>query len=155
MLSMLIAYNLIGEVIATLDYMVARDESGKVIGLIDFAVQEATGGLTDVWNIGGAAGSGTWPEWLGSGAYDFKVERANGRISALVHKISGTRRSRVTIEAAIAERIAAAGDEPADIRDLVGGPDRPLLLDGEGRTAIRVPVQRPNLPIIGLDRVIP
>jgi len=149
MLAMLIAFDATGNVVATLDHMVARDDAGEVIGLVDFAAQESQGELTDVWNVENAAGSGTWPEWLGTRAHDFRVERANGRISALVHKASGHRRERDKIEAAIGERIAAAGDEPADIRDLVGGPDRPLLLDDEGRTKARVPVQRPNLPIIG------
>lgn len=137
-LTALLAYNAAGEVVATLDYMVARDDAGEVVGLLDFEAQELTGELTDVWSVVGAAGSGTWPEWLGVRAHDFTVERANGRISALVHRQSGHRRERITIEAAIAQ------GEPA------GGPDRPLLLDDEGRTVARVPVQRPKLPIIGI-----
>jgi len=150
MLSMLIAYDGTGNIIATLDQMVGLGEHGEVVGLIDFAAHEAADGeLTDIWQVPEASGSGTWPEWLGSRAHDFTVERANGRISALVHKTGGHRRERASIEAAIAERIAAAGEQPADIRDLVGGPDRPLLLDEKGRTKARVPVQRPNLPIIG------
>jgi len=149
---MLIAYGGNGDIVATLDHVGARNENGEVIGLVDFAAQEAAGELTDVWRVENAAGSGTWPEWLGSRAHDFSVERANGRISALVHKASGHRRERDTIEAAIAERIRAAkeaGEKATDLRDLVGGPDRPLLLDEEGRTKEREPGQRTTLPIIG------
>jgi hypothetical protein len=36
----------------------------------------------------------------------------------------------------------------ADIRDLVGGPDRPLLLDENGKTMARPKVERPNLPVV-------
>jgi len=145
----LIAYDAAGNVVATLDHLVARSETGKVIGLVDFGAQEEEGELLQVWNVHGAKGSGTWPEWLGSQAHSFKVERANGRIAALVHKDTGHRRERDKIEAAIAKRVKAAGDNPADLRDLVGGPDRPLLLDDRGRTRKREPVRRPNLPIIG------
>jgi len=152
-LSMLVAYDAAGSVIATLDHMVSRNEAGQVVGLVDFATQETQGELTDVWNVENAAGSGTWPEWLGSRAHDFTVERSNGRISALVHKASGHRRERAKIEAAIAKRVKEskeAGEKATDLRDLVGGPDRPLLLDDEGRTKKRELVTRPNLPIIGL-----
>jgi len=147
----LLAYDAAGKVIATLDHMVARDDQGNVTGLIDFAAHEAADGrLRDIWDVAGADGSGTWPEWLGSRAHDFQAELTDGRIRALVHP-SGYRRERASIEAAIAERIKDAGDEPADIRDLVGGPGRPLLLDDEGRTVERTmasgtPV---HLPVMG------
>ena len=149
MLSMLIAYDAAGDVMGTLDHMVARDDGGDAVGLVDFAAHEQAGGaLTDVWNVQGAAGSATWPEWLGARAHDFTVELDGARIAALVHKASGYRRERAAIEAAIAQRIAAANGQPADIRDIVGGPDRPLILDDGGRTAPRVPVRRPNLPLL-------
>lgn len=112
MLCMLVAYDANGSVVATLDSMVARDEDGTVIGLIDFAAHEAAGGrLRDIWENEEAVGSGAWPEWLGSKAHDFKVELdpspgpARARITALIHKQSGHHRSRADIEAALAERI--------------------------------------------------
>lgn len=139
MLGMLIAYDDAGDVIATLDHLVARNPQGQVIGLVDFEGCEAAGDpLTDIWRVSGAVGSGSWPEWLGDGAHAYRAElepdwsrsrrpRPNHRIRALVHRNSGQRRERAAIEAAIAQRVvAAAGGMPADIRDLVGGPDRPL-----------------------------
>jgi hypothetical protein len=153
MLGMLIAYDVNGNIIATLDHCVARDESGAVVGLIDFDAHETAGGEhLDIWNVDDAKGSKVWPEWLGREAHRFKVELegppGQKRIAALVHKQSGQRRERVVVEAAIAGRIAAAPEgEPADIRDLVGGPDRPLRLDAEGRTLGRFVVTRPVLPL--------
>lgn len=168
--TMLLAYDDAGRIIATLDYAVARNEAGEPIGLVDFAAHEAAGGqLTDIWTVRGAAGSGTWPEWLGAAAHGFRVEREEDgrphRITALVHagapawsdregvvhpatESSGHRRERHAVEAAIAERIAAARGAPADIRDLVGGPERALLLDESGRTRERRPVVSPSLPIV-------
>jgi len=140
MLSMLIAYDAAGDVIATLDHMVARDHDGDVIGLVDFAANEQAGTpLTDIWVVERAVGSGSWPEWIGMAAHDFRVERSGGRIVALVHRQSGHRRDRAAIESAIAQRIAEGQGQPIDIRDLVGGPDRPLILDAEGRTVGRTP----------------
>jgi hypothetical protein len=148
MLSMLVAYDAEGNIVGTLDYMVAQDDDGNAIGLYDFEAIEEEGPLTRVWVVENAVGSGTWPEWIGGRAHEFKVERAGGKISALVHKQSGHRRLRAAVTASVAARIAEAGkDTPADIRDLVGGPDRPLLLDENGRTAQRKPVKRPALPI--------
>jgi hypothetical protein len=166
MLCPLLAYDANGDVIATLGSMVARDESGAAIGLVDFAVVEASGRpLTDLWYVDGAVGSGTWPEWLDARAHEFRVELdANKRIVALVHRgrparreapavpASGFRRDRAQLEAAVAERIAAAGDEPADIRDLVGGPTRPLKLDNRGHTLGREPDRASALPLIGAER---
>lgn len=155
MLHSLIAYDAQGNVVATLDHMVAKDDEGNVVGLVDFAAHEATGGrLRDIWENSNAVGSGTWPEWLSGRAHDFKVEldpnpgTARARIKALVHKVSGHRRERAKVEAAIAARIKAAKGEPADIRDLVGGPGRPLLLDDKGKTLPRANVARPALPVI-------
>lgn len=157
---MLIAYDASGVIIATLDHLVATDEAGNLVGLVDFTAHEAAGGkLRDIWEVSGAEGSATWPEWLGGRAHDFRVELNGRRAVALVHRQSGYRRERAAIEAAIAERIAAARGEPADIRDLVGGPDRPLLLDDQGRTRPRLIVtprvmpiisRRPKLPIVSL-----
>lgn len=155
MLCSLIAYDAAGNVVATLDYCVAKDADGNIVGLLDFEAHETAGGrLRDIWENDQAVGSGTWPEWIGGRAYDFRVELdphpgpARARIMGLVHKGSGHRRERAQIEAAIAERIAQAKGEPADIRDLVGGPDRPLLIDANGRTQPREPTRRPNLPVI-------
>lgn len=144
MLGMLIAYDADGDVVATLDYMVAKDAQGDAVGLIDFGAHEDAGGeLTAVWTVESAVGSKVWPEWLGARAHDFRVERdgppGRRRITALVHRASGHRRERASIEAAIAECIRAAGAAPADVRDVVGGPDRPLLVDDEGRTIGRSP----------------
>ena len=155
-LSMLVAYDGAGNVIATLDHVVARDDKGEVAGLVDFAVHEENGGEhTDIWSVDGAAGSKVWPEWLGARAHDFRVE-LNGppghkRIAALIHKTSGRRRERAAIEAAIERRRAGTPKgQPLDLRDIVGGPDRPLPLDDEGRDAIRPDPARPTLPLIGL-----
>ena len=153
MLSMLVAYDASGDILATLDYMVAKDDSGEPVGLVDFDAHEQVGGeMTDVWMVEGADGSKVWPEWLGSRAHDFRVELdgppGRKRISALVHKISGQRRERAAIEAAIAARIAAANGEPADIRDIVGGPDRPLRLDDEGRPLVSPAPAIGRLPVL-------
>ncbi len=155
MLTMLLAYNAAGDVIATLSYMVMRDEGGDPIGLVDFDAHEQAGGeLTDVWTVDDAAGSKTWPEWLGGRASDFRVELAGPpgrkRIVALVHKTSGHRRERAAVETAIAERVARAVDETADIRDIVGGPDRPLVLGDDGRKVKRVQQPPSTLPVVAL-----
>lgn len=192
MLGMLLAYDAVGNVLATLDYMVASNETGEVIGLVDCAAHEAAGGrLRDIWDASvfdapipdavrsevakvrgvraqdvtsldpdhpwrvaheTVRGSGTWPEWIGGRAHDFQVALdAQKRITALVHRASGHRRERAELEAAIAHRIAAAGDEPADIRDLVGGPNAPLVLDEHGRSLGRSALRTgtpPHLPVI-------
>ena len=130
MLSMLIAFDNAGNVVATLDYLVARDDSGKAVGLVDFAAQEEQGELLDVWRVEGAKGSGTWPEHLGGRIHEFKVERANGRITALIHKTSGARRDRDAVEKAIAK------GKPLGVGER-GGPVKPE------------PARRPKLPIVG------
>lgn len=131
---MLLAYDTKGNVVGTLDYLVQYNETGEPLGLVDFATHEEAGGkLTDVWNVEGAKGSGSWPEWLGAGVHDFRVELDKGkRIAALVHKTSGSRRERAAIEAVVADRITKAEGSAADIRDIVGGPDRALQLDEQG-----------------------
>jgi hypothetical protein len=137
MLGMLLAYDAAGNIVGTLDYLVTHDAAGNLVGLVDFEAHEVAGGkLRDHWNVEGAAGSGAWPEWLGSGAHGFTVELADKRIVALVHKTSGHRRERAAVEAAIAAvEPNAAGAK--DIRHLVGGPTRPLALDDQGWTTER------------------
>lgn len=148
MLSMLLAYDADGNVIATLDHLVVYNPDGTPHGLVDFEAVEAAGplrlredGSAGVWSVPNAAGSCTWPEWLGAAAHDFRVELdgpgGHKRAVALVHRMSGHRRHREVIETAIAERIVAAHGSPADIRDIVGGPEFPLELDVEGKTIER------------------
>lgn len=151
MISMLLAYDAAGNVVATQDHMVVRDEQGEVIGLIDFAAHEAAGGkLRDIWNQSNATGSATWPEWIGGRAHDFKVELGpDKRITALVHP-SGHRRERAAIEAAIeAAPLNEKGER--DIRHIVGGPGKPLILDDDGRNSSRSKVSGTpkHLPLIG------
>jgi hypothetical protein len=149
----LLAYDPTGAVVATLDHMVARDDEGNVVGLIDFAAHEAAGGEhTDIWMHHGAAGSKVWPEWLGGQAHSFRVELDGSpgakHIAALIHRDSGHRRERDAIEAAI----AAVPDHGSgkDIRHIVGGPGRPLALDDKGRTATVKPSGTPShIPLIG------
>lgn len=154
MIAMLLAYDLAMNVVATLDYMVARDDAENAVGLIDFAAHEAAGGaMTDVWQAGGASGSKVWPEWLGAAAHGFRVElvgpAGSKRIGALIHKASGFRRERALIEKAIDDRIKAkVGDGPVDIRDLVGGPSAPLQLDAGGKTKPKLPKTTSTLPLV-------
>lgn len=162
MLSMMIAYDADGTPIATLELLIHYDENGDPIGVIDFGAYEAAGEpLTDLWGIPGAVGSSTWPEWLSmSDLKQFEVElhpdwhradsdRPAHRVKALVHKASGKRRDRAEIESRIQERIEQANGEPADIRDIVGGPDRPLALTEDGETKPRVPRQAKAMPYVG------
>lgn len=156
MLSMLLAYDASGKVIATLDYLVSYAADGVPLGFIDFEAHETAGGeMTDIWTVSNAAGSKVWPEWLGGRAHEFRVELAGPpgakHITALVHKMSSHRRERVAIEAAIQARIDAANGQPADIRDLVGGPDRPLTLDDAGRTKSRPAARPTTLPLVGVQ----
>lgn len=147
----LLAYDADGKVIATLDHAVARGPNGKVVGLLDFAAHEDAGGeALDIWRVDGAAGSKTWPEFLGGGALGFTVEKDGpaGRkhLSALVHP-SGHRRERAAVEAAIA-KVKPDAKGRRDIRHIVGGPTKPLLLDDRGRTKRPETVTAPRLPII-------
>jgi hypothetical protein len=152
MLSMLIAYDQDGNVVGVMDWCVAKDKNGEVVGLIDFEAHELAGGkLRDIWDKEGAVGSATWPEWLPGAAYEFRVELdENKRIAALVHRRTRVKRKRSDIEKAIAERRAATPPgEPVDLRDILGGPQRPLKLDEEGRTQPRpAKSQRPAFPIV-------
>lgn len=157
MLSQWVAWDADGNVIATLDSMIVFDDDRRVIGVVDFEAHERAGGrMRDIKSHPRAAGSGTWPEWLPGGVHDFKVEldpnpgQARAKIKALVHKTSGHRRERAEIEAAISEKIAEAKAEgrAADLRSLVGGPDRPLRIDEAGRNQPRVRSERPRLPVV-------
>lgn len=148
----LIAYDAVGNVVATLEHMVAKDDEGRVIGLVDFAAHEAAGGrLSDIWQVSNAIGSGTWPEWLGPAAHGFTVVlAADARIAQLVHKTSGFRRVRAQVEAAIAA-VPPDANGVRDIRAIVGGPGRPLTLDNRGRTiAAAATAGTPaHLPLVG------
>lgn len=153
MLSMLIAYDAAGDVIATLDYALARDAGGNVIGLVDFEMHELAGGkLRDIWNVSGAVGSATWPEWIGARAHDFRVELDNRHklpLRALVHKVSGYRRERMALEGAVMA-VEPRNDGARDIRHLVGGPSVALVLDDQGKTVTRPAGGTPDhLPVIG------
>ena len=56
----LIAYDASGKVVATLDLVVARDDRGTAIGLVDFAGHEAAGGkLRAIWEVSTAVRSAT------------------------------------------------------------------------------------------------
>ena len=155
MICPLLAYDAGGNIIATLDYLVACEADGNVIGLVDFAAHEAAGArLREVWAVSSATGSGTWPEWLGSQAHAFRAELTGQLITTLVHKISGVRRERAAIEAAIAATPVDGRTGAKDIRHIVGGPQRPLLLDEDGRTIgpdhPEAPKGTPkHLPLIG------
>lgn len=138
----LIAYTDTGEIIGTLDHLVARDAEGNVLGLVDFEAHEQAGGEhLDIWRVASShatvKGSKVWPEWLGGRAHEFRVELegppGRKRIAALVHKDSGHRRERAAIEAAIAT-VEPDANGVRDIRHLVGGPQRPLHLDDDGKT---------------------
>ena len=85
-------------------------------------------------------GSGTWPEWIGGQAHAFRAELGpDKRITALVHRDSGYRRERSAVEAAI-DAVEPDAEGLKDIRHLVGGPSRPLVLDDSGKTSERAPV---------------
>lgn len=148
----LVAYDIAGKVVATLDHVVARNDAGDVIGLVDFEAYELSGGpLTDIWQVSGAAGSGTWPEWLGIRFHEFSVvlDPSTKRITQLVH-ISGFRRVRAAIEATIAA-VQPDANGVRDIRAIVGGPTRPLTLNPRGQTvAAAAAAGTPaHLPILG------
>lgn len=158
MLSCLLAYNAGGEVVASLDHLIwlAPDGTRHVV---DFAAHEAAGGkLRNVWLVNDAVGSGSWPEWLGASVHDFRVELDHGeahRIRRLVHQRSGHVRHRDRIDREIARRHAAevkairktlglrkdaevsVDGVVVDLRDLLGGPGKPLEIDDDGRNTKR------------------
>jgi hypothetical protein len=177
MRGMLIAYDEGGNVTNTRSFQNVYDEdTGEAIGTIDFLAAEAAGiPNTAFWKITKydhvyddkgnmtrvpvadqpVKGSKVWPEYLGGEAHQFRVILAgpegDKRIVKLVHRKSGVVRDRAKIEKAIEARKAEAREEgkPADLRDLVGGPTRPLKLDEDGRTRPRAePKPRPAFPIV-------
>jgi hypothetical protein len=144
---MLLAYDADGNVIATLSYLLQYDAAGVPLGFVDFTGHEEAGlSHTEIWTVDSGSpdrpvkGSKVWPEWLAGRAQDYRVELAgepgHKRIAALVHKKSGHRRERAAIEAAIAA-VEPDANGARDIRHLVGGPDRPLKVDGEGQAPSR------------------
>lgn len=136
MISMLIAYDANGNVVGTLSHVVARDDEGNIVGLVDFDAHESAGGkMRDIWEVSNAVGSGTWPEWIGARAHDFKVEvdPDTKKITSLVHKKTGKKRTLVDIHKRIQDRIASTEQgKAADLRDILGGPTQPLLIDDNG-----------------------
>ncbi len=150
MLSMLLAYDADGNVVATLDYVVAYDpDTGEALGLVDFEAVEddPARALTEVWNASNAVGSGTWPEWIGTAAHDFKVTRSGGKITGLTHRTSGAKRSRATVNKAVADAIADS-DDPPNITPIVGSPAQPLTLDADGNRVAREQAQPTTLPLV-------
>jgi hypothetical protein len=148
MLCQLVAYDAANDVVGVQSLMAARDANGAVVGVVDFEAHELAGDkLRDIWDVQRAIGSGAWPEWLGSQTFDFRVELVHGRITALIHKVSGYRRDRAALEAAIAA-VEPNEHGARDIRHLVGGPTRPLLVDARGHTD-GTRVIPPELPMIG------
>ena len=145
MLSMLIAYDTQGRVVGTLDRLNVHNANGQVVGLVDFEAKEAAGPLRlsggGVWEVEGAAGSGTWPEWLGSRVHEFRVVVRDKIIEELVHvgredvPGSGHRRRRSVVKAAVRARLEQAQGAPADLRDLLGGPDVASEAERCGRDA--------------------
>jgi hypothetical protein len=176
MRGMLIAYDERGNVIHTLDYMVVLDpDTQEPLGMLDFLLCEENGiGNIEFWKVltydldengnkvlrdpQPVKGSKVWPEWIGGSAHQFRVILAGPpgrkRIVKLIHKQSGHVRDREQIEAAIAERVekAKAQGVPADLRDLLGGPDRPLKLDEDGRNRPRAGSARKQLPVVAVGK---
>ena len=92
-MSRLVAYDSSGNVIATLDTLVRRDENG-MLAVIDFDAHEQSGRrLREIWDVAGAVGSGTWDSGEDS-LHDYRVELQGSRIAGLIHKQSGKRRQR-------------------------------------------------------------
>lgn len=156
MLCVLLAYDAAGNILQTLDHMVARDQDGNVTGLVDFGAHEQAGGqATDIWMVGDprVKGSKVWPEWLGVRVHEFRVELTGppGRkwISALIHQASGYRRERAACEAAITA--APVIDGGRDLRAVLGGPGHPLALNADGSTSTAKPSGTPaHLPRVGM-----
>lgn len=163
----LLAYDRSGRIVAAMDFLVARTATGY--GLVDFEATEAAGPLRDrLWTVSGAAGSGTWPEFLSTESLaDFRVEldRAHVHpIRALVHVLSGFRRERRAVADAIAAREEAEAERlrsylrpgrlvrirgGVDVSDIIGSPERYLVLDDDGRTLAEADRDAERLPVVG------
>ncbi|MCA1570851.1 MAG: hypothetical protein LC798_11140 [Chloroflexi bacterium] len=166
-----IAYDANGNVLQSQGPLVYRRPDGSKL-LVDYEAMEAVGIPLDseeasaipesvelppgcirgVWHHPHAAGSKVWPERIDR-PHDFRVEKEGPpgakRLSALVHKTSGYRRERKTIEKAVEDRLAAATkaaggtlhvtvDEYLNlVADIVGLPNEPLQLTSTGRTKRR------------------
>ena len=152
----LLFYDADGNVVGTLDYMVRYDDDGVPIGLVDFEAHELSGGrLREIVEHGSAVGAGTWPEWLGASAHDFKVQVRPGAkggthlIRSLQHSRSGYRRERSDIESALSDLISGTGPgDVVNVSGILGGPGKHLILDEDGRTAAAVVPVKPDLPVL-------
>ena len=149
-----------GEVAGVIDYQLAVDDDGNTTGIIDFEQMELDDLAPADFGMGVSRSgdptvfeSGFWPEWIGGQAQHFVVEwqppaagKRRPRITALRHRVSGHRRVRAQIEAARQARWdATPKGQAVDMRDLIGTPTRPLVLDDTGRTKAR-PVTPPSTP---------
>ncbi len=103
----LLAYDEGGVVVATLDGV----WSG--VDPVDLEEHEASGGkLRRYWQVSGAVGSGSWPEYLGASAYRYRVELDPAsplRIVALIDRETGARRERADVEASAIEVRGGSG----------------------------------------------
>jgi hypothetical protein len=128
--SFMLAWDEFGHVIATCEQLVGTSPEG-VRGFVDAEAHERGGErMRRLWNVNGAVGSGSWPEFLGGKAHDFDVILDGDGlplITALVHRRSGHIRERSAIEAALAV-------EGASRWRICGTPSEPLQVDDEGRT---------------------
>lgn len=159
-----------GKVIGLLDFAAHEDAGGRLRDI--WENDQAVGSATWPEWLGGRAHDFKVE-------LDPNPGQARARIKALIHKTSGHRRVRADIDAAVAERtneakaqakergeqqrnflrskgvkeetVAEFTDPPVtvDLRDVLGGPNKPLLLDDDGKTKPRQKVARPNLPIVG------
>lgn len=158
----LIFYDADGNVVGTLDHMVRYDDDGAPIGLVDFEAHELSGGrLRDIAEHGSAVGAGTWPEWLGASAHDFKVELRPGSkggthlITSLRHSRSGYRRVRADIEASLSSLISGTGPgDVVNVSPVIGGPGKYLVLDEDGKTAAPFVSVKPELPLEKISKSV-
>ena len=82
------------------------------------------------------------------------AERINDK-KAEAKKRGDEQRSRLRkrgVRPEMVEQFSDPPPEPADLRDLLGGPNRPLLLDEDGKTKARVKTKRPALPVVSRQR---